>query len=104
MAQERNRRQIEVIREGRCRFCGQWTTPTSGGHTTFARLIDGAYLCQGKPKGPYRITASITRHGLNPNLWPLTPAEQKQYADVVGRLTAQVKAEKGGRAREWVAI
>jgi hypothetical protein len=95
-------RQITVTREGRCQFCGQWTTPTNGGHTTFARLALGDGLCTGKAKGPYRIQVSITKNGLNLNSWSLTPGEQSKYADVVKRLTTRVKDERGARASEWV--
>lgn len=100
---ERNRRQIVVTREGRCRFCGQWTT-ARGGHTTFARLAGGDGICTGQPKGPYRVSVGITKNGLNPNVWPMTPGERSQYRDVVERLTAAVKAKGTGHASEWVPL
>lgn len=98
----RTKRRIEVTREGRCRFCGQWTTPSSAGHTTFDRLASGEGTCTGKPKGPYRIGVSITKNGLSPNAYSLTSDERKRYADVVADLTARVTAERGSRATEWV--
>lgn len=98
----RQQREIHVTREGRCRFCGQWTTSTSLGHTTFDRLINDQGMCQGRPKAPYRISIGITRNGFNPNLYPLNGMERERYAEVVARLVSQVKQEKGCRAHEIV--
>jgi hypothetical protein len=98
----RAKRQILVTRDGRCRFCGQWVSPTNAGHTTFDRLAGGQEMCTGKPKGPYRIGVSITKNGLNPNTYLLTAAERMRYADVVTKLTERVKSERGARATEWV--
>lgn len=93
----RRTRTILVTREGRCRFCGQWTTGTTSRHTTLARLASNEPMCDGKPKGPYRVGVGITRNGFNPDTYPLTADEKRRYAGVVANLTATIKNQQGWR-------
>lgn len=99
---KRAERTIHATYEGRCQFCGQWTTATQVAHTTFEKLASGDGICRGKPKGRRRVVVSITRNGFNPSLYPLSAGEREQYADEVADATAQAK--KGGRAIVRVAL
>jgi hypothetical protein len=89
-------RRIQAIRRGRCRFCGMWITPGSGGHTTLDRLASGRPMCHGQPKGPYRVGIGITKNGLRSDTYPPTADEKRRYAGVIEDLTAEIKRERKG--------
>jgi hypothetical protein len=88
-------RRIQAIRRGRCRFCGMWIMPGSGGHTTLDRLASRRPMCTGRPKGPYRVRIGITKNGLRSDTHPPTAEERARYADVIEDLTAEIKRERG---------
>lgn len=90
-AKLRATRTLYASYEGRCQFCGQWTSAANGFHTTWEGLATGKPMCQGKPRGRRRLSLSITRNGLNPNGYPLTADDRAMYVVEIAQVTKAAK-------------